>query len=268
MKKKRVIGVILLQNGWIVQSIGFQKFLKLGNPVTAVKRFAEWDADELIYLDISKDSVYDLNRDDIASPNRSTILDIYKDVANYSFMPITFGGQIRTQEDVEDRLRVGADKISINTLAIEKPETISNLAKRYGSQCIVTSIDVKKVDSKRYVFSHGGKINTGLTVQDWAKRCQDLGSGELFVNSIDMDGRKLGFDIELYQQLDKCVSIPVIACGGAGEWEHFEEVLTQTNVDAVAAANIFQHIDQSMYLARKHLFDRKFNVRAPRTNNI
>jgi cyclase len=256
-----------LQNGWIVQSNGFKKYMRLGNPVTSVKRFSEWDADELIYLDISKDDTYDLNRDDIANPNRSSVLDIYADVAHYSFMPITFGGRIKSMKDAEDRIRIGADKVSINTLAIEKPEMITEIAKKFGSQCAVVSIDVKTIEGKKYVFSHCGRIETKVLVVDWAKKCQDLGAGELFINSIDMDGKRLGFDIELYQSL-KDIKIPIIACGGAGEWEHFEEVLRNTDVDAVAAANIFQHVDQSMYLVRKYLHEQGCNVRPARSNSL
>lgn len=265
MKKKRIIGVVLMQNGWIVQSVGFQKFLRLGNPVTSVKRFSEWDADELIYLDITKSDQYDLNRNDIASPNRSDVLDIYKDVAKYSFMPITFGGKIRSLEDVEQRLRIGADKISINTWPLEDINCISELATKFGSQCIVVSMDIKTIDGQKRVMSHGGRVATKYTATEWAELCQSSGAGELLVNSIDRDGKKLGFDIELYQQLDN-IKIPIIALGGAGEWEHFEEVLRQTSVDAVAASNYFQHVDQSMYLARKYLYDSKVNVRPPRVN--
>lgn len=263
MKKNRLIPVLLLKDGWLVQSKGFSKFQNLGNPVAAVKRLSEWGADELIYLDISKDEVYDLRRNDIKNPNRDNILDILEDVSKVTFMPITIGGKIRSLTDIEARLKRGADKISINTQAVADTDLITSAAKEFGSQCIVVSIDVKTVEDKQIVFTEGGKKNTGLEPVAWAIEAQEKGAGEILLNSIDRDGTKSGFDTVLIARVTDRVKIPVIAMGGAGEWEHFGEVFKNTGADAVAAANIFQHIDQSVYLAKKYLHDNHFNVRPP-----
>jgi cyclase len=263
MKKKRLIPILLLKNGWLVQSKGFQRHQNLGNPITAVKRLSEWASDELIYLDITKDDEYDLRRDDLAHPNRHSIFEIIEDVSKVSFMPITVGGRIRTLEDIEKRLSLGADKIAINTIAVEQPSFISLSSKEFGSQCIVVSIDVKNIEGRPTVMTRGGTQLCKVNPIDWAKKIQDLGAGEVLLNSIDRDGMKTGYDLELIQQVTEKISIPVIACGGVGEWSHFADALEKTNVDAVAAANIFHYRDQSVYLAKKDLYERGLNVRRP-----
>jgi cyclase len=263
VKKQRLIPVLLLKNGWLVLSRNFQRHQNIGNPIAAVKRLSEWASDELIYLDISRDETYDLRRDDLAHPNRSTFLEIIADVARVSFMPITVGGRIRTLDDIERRLAVGADKIAINTKPIEDPNFISESAREFGSQCIVVSMDVKIVDGRHTVMSHHGQRPTDMTPLEWAQRCEQLGAGEILLNSIDRDGARKGYDIEMLDQVSRGVSIPVIACGGVGDWKHFGEALSRTAVDAVAAANIFNYTDQSVYLAKKYLYAQKFNVRPP-----
>jgi cyclase len=263
VKKQRLIPVLLLKNGWLVLSRRFQRHQNIGNPIAAVKRLSEWASDELIYIDISRDDSYDLRRDDLAHPNRSTFLQIIEDVARVSFMPITVGGRIRSLEDIERRLAVGADKIAINTRPIEEPQFISESAREFGSQCIVVSIDVKLVDGRHVVMSHNGQRDTGMAPLDWARRCADLGAGEILLNSIDRDGARNGYDIELLDAVSRGVGIPVIALGGVGDWTHFAEALERTAVDAVAAANIFNYTDQSVYLAKKHLYTHQFNVRPP-----
>lgn len=263
MKKKRLIPVLLLKNGWLVQSKDFSQYLNLGNPITAVKRLSEWASDELIYLDISKDDIYDLHRDDLGHPNRHTIFEILDDVSQNTFMPITVGGKIRTIKDIYDRLSHSADKISINTKALEDKKFITKAANEFGSQCIVVSIDVKLHNKKYRVMSHGGKIETPYEALEWAKIVESLGAGEILLNSIDRDGMKSGYDIQLLDMVSKSVKIPVIALGGAGKWEHFAEALEKTSVDAIAAANVFQHIDQSVYLAKEYLYNHNYNVRSP-----
>lgn len=263
MKKKRLIPVLLLRNGWLVQSKGFKEYKNLGNPVFAVKRLSQWAADELIYLDISQDQTYDLRRDDLNTPNRHTMLEILEDVSKLTFMPITVGGKIRSIADIEARLSRGADKVSINTVAIRNPDFITQAAHQFGAQCVVVSIDAKKLDGKYIVMTDGGKTPTDYEVSEWAKRVEELGAGEILLNSVDRDGAKTGFEIPLLQTVSSVVSIPVIGCGGAGEWSHFADALQETNVDAVAAANIFQHVDQSVYLAKKYLYEHKFEVRPP-----
>lgn len=267
MKKKRLIPVLLLRNGWLVQSKGFKQYLNLGNPFEAVKRLSEWASDELIYLDISQDDNYDMRREDLRDPNRRNIFDILDDVSKRTFMPIVIGGRIRTIKDIEKRLSHGADKVALNTKPLEDEKIITESAKEFGSQCIVISIDVKKEGGDYFVYK-GGHVPTKINPVDWAKKVESLGAGEILLNSIDRDGTKSGFEIPLLDKVSKVVKIPVIALGGAGQWEHFAEAFEKTAVDAVAAANVFQHIDQSVYLAKKYLFDYNFNVRSPELMSI
>lgn len=263
MKKKRLIPILLLKNGWLVQSKQFREFKNLGNPTFAVKRLSEWASDELIYLDISRTDQYDLRRDDLKDPNRHAILDILEDVSKMTYMPITIGGGIRTIEDIGVRLTKGADKVSINSQALENPHFITAAAKEFGSQCIVVSIDVKRTDYKYTVMAAYGQQPTSYHPLEWAKIVESSGAGEILLNSIDRDGMKNGYDLELISQVSDNVRIPVIACGGVGTWEHFADALEKTSVDAVAAANIFQHIDQSVYLAKKYLYEHNHVVRPP-----
>lgn len=263
MKKRRLIPVLLLRNGWIVQSKQFRKWQPLGNPITSVKRLSEWASDELIYLDISRDDTYDLKRDDLGNPNRGSIFEIIEDVSKHAFMPITVGGRIRTLEDIERRLALGADKVCVNTRPLEEPGFVEQAAKEFGSQCIVVSIDFKQIDGRMVVMKGWGKEPTGYTPEQWARRVEDLGAGEVLVNSIDRDGMKTGYDLETIGAVASSVRIPVIACGGVGEWNHLAEGLERANCDAVAAANIFQYSDQSVYLAKRHLTERGLDVRPP-----
>tara|TARA_B110000967_G_C18857109_1_gene547880 strand:- start:1134 stop:1940 length:807 start_codon:yes stop_codon:yes gene_type:complete len=263
MKKNRMIPVVLLRNGWIVQSKGFNRYQNLGNPVTSVKRLSEWASDEIIYLDISDDENYDTQRDDQGYENRNNFLDIIRDVSEIAFMPLTVGGKIRTLEHIEDRLKSGADKICVNTQAIRDISFIDKAAKEFGSQCIVVSIDAKLTNDGHKVFSDGGKNETQYSPSELSRIVTDSGAGEIIINSIDNDGRGEGYDIELINQVANSVSIPVIACGGVGDWSHLSEALDKTKADAVAAANIFHYIDQSVFLAKKHLYVGGYNVRKP-----
>lgn len=263
MKKKRLIPVLLLKNGWLVQSKGFSRYQNLGNPITAVKRLSEWASDEIIYLDISKDDGYDMRRDDLGHPNRHSLSEIIADVARVAFMPLTVGGRIKTLADIESRLALGADKVSINTRALEEPSFITRAANEFGSQCIIVSIDVKTVDGAQVVFSRGGTEKTPYTPTEWARMAECFGAGEILLNSIDRDGAKTGYDIPLLKSVCEAVRIPVIALGGVGEWAHFAEALEKTSVDAVAAANIFHYTDQSVYRAKQYLCEKRFPVRSP-----
>lgn len=264
MKKKRLIPVLLLKNGWLVQSKQFRRYQNLGNPVTAVKRLSEWGSDELIYLDISRDENYDTRRDDLAYPNRQSFLEIISDVAKVTFMPMTVGGKIKSIRDIEAYLALGADKVAINSGALRRPEIISEGAKKFGSQCIVASIDVKKTETGLdRVFDHVLRTTTEWSPADWSRKVEMMGAGEILLNSVDRDGMGCGYDLELINAVATSVSIPVIACGGVGEWEDFADGLTETSADAVAAANIFHYRDQSVFLAKKHLVSKSINVRAP-----
>jgi len=262
MKKNRLIPVLLLRNGWLVQSKQFSRYQNLGNPVSAVRRLSEWASDELIYLDISGDNAHDLRRDDLAHPNRHSFLEIIADVSRVARMPITVGGRIRLLGDIEKRLAVGADKVAINTAAIESRDFVACAAKEFGSQCIVVSIDVKaREDGTQVVVSRGGRQLTTHQPVAWAQTVEQLGAGEILLNSVDRDGMKIGYDIALLESVASAVRIPVIACGGVGDWSHFAEALTRTRVDAVAAANIFHYSDQSVYHAKQYLYGRGLNVR-------
>ena len=263
MKKNRVIPVLLLKNGWLVQSRGFSRHQNLGNPIDAVKRLSKWASDELVYLDISRDNIYDTRRDDQGYKNISSFLGIIENISKEVFMPMTIGGKIKNLNDIEDRLLLGADKVSINTEAYNNNKLIEDAAKEFGSQCIVVSMDVKKTELGNRVFTKFGKEDTGYGPLYWAKLMEDYGAGEILLNSIDRDGSGEGYDIELLDQISSECSCPIIAFGGVGEWEHFKEALDKTNVDSVAAANIFQYTDQSVYMAKKYLSKNGCNVRKP-----
>lgn len=263
MKKKRLIPILLLKNGMLVQSREFNRHQILGNPITAVKRLSEWASDELIYLDISRDDNYDLKRDDQGYENIKSFLGIIEYISKETFMPITIGGKIKKLIDIEKRLKLCADKVSINSKAIEDKKFISKAAKEFGSQCIVISIDARRIGDEFYVFSDFGKKNSNIKVKDWLKIVQDEGAGEILLNSIDNDGMGLGYDNKLIDQISNEIKIPIILCGGVGDYLDFEVGLKNPKIDAVAAANIFHYRDQSVYLAKKYLYDEGYNVRKP-----
>ena len=267
-KNKRLIPVLLLKNGMLVQSRGFNRHQILGNPITAVKRLSEWASDELIYLDISRDENYDLKRDDQGYKNIKNFLGIIEYISKETFMPITIGGKIKELVDIEKRLKSCADKVSINTKAIEEKKFISDAAKEFGSQCIVVSVDAKQVGNEFYAFSNFGKINSNIKIKDWLKIAQEQGAGEILLNSIDNDGLGLGYNVELFKEITAEINIPIIVCGGVGDYTDFEEGLINPKIDAVAAANIFHYRDQSVYLAKKFLYDNGFNVRKPDLLNL
>lgn len=263
MKKKRLIPVLLLRNGWLVQSKGFKRYQNLGNPTSAVARLSEWASDEIVYLDISRGDSYDMRRDDLGHHNRESFLEIIRDVASVSFMPITVGGRIRTLEHIEQRLASGADKTAINTQGLLDPTFLATASREFGAQCIVASIDVKLIDGKYEVMSDGGSRPTGYAPDEWARIAQEQGAGEILLNSIDRDGARTGYDIPLLNLVCDAVNVPVIACGGVGEWSHLSDALEKTNVDAVALANLLHFVDQSVFLAKKYLFNRGCQVRPP-----
>lgn len=262
MLKKRIIPVILLKNGVIVQSRKFLRHQLIGTPTASVERLSNWNSDELIYLDISQKSGYDLNRSDLNHPEFENISDIVKLVSRKCLMPLTFGGGIRTFKDIELRISGGSDKVSVNTLSFEKLDIIESAANTFGSQAIVISLDVKLVDNK-YILFKGGRMQSDVDLNSHIKRCQDVGVGEFIINSMDRDGSGIGFDIDLINRVCDQTSLPVIALGGAGNWEHFSEVLTKTNASAVAAANIFQHTENSYFNCKQYLYDSGHNVRMP-----
>ncbi len=262
MLHTRIIPVILLLNGRIVQSRNFNRYQILGTPTAAVKRLSSWSCDEIIYIDISKKPYYTLVREDLGHDEFSTIEDIVGLIAKQCNMPLTFGGGIRSIKDVEQRLFLGADKVTINKMAIESPEFIRECAKEFGSQAIVASVDVRKVDGVYKVFK-SGRLQTDLKLIDHLLELQENNVGEILINSMDNDGSGKGFDIELINFVVDSLDIPVIAMGGAGSWEDFSTVLNKTNVNAIAAANIFQHSENSVYTLKNELYESGYNVREP-----
>lgn len=263
MKKKRVIAVLLIKDGVLVQSKNFERYQNLGNPFVAVQRLSEWASDELIYLNIT-DQNHTLDHE----LSKKSFLNIIDQVSKHALMPITVGGGIRTIEDIEERLTVGADKICINTIIFEDKNFIKQSAMKFGSQCIVASIDIKKIGDHAFIFTEKGKKIINESPYEVFEKLQDDGVGEIFLNFIDRDGMKNGYDIDLINNLTHNIKIPFIVCGGAGQWLDFEEIFKKTRADAAAAANIFHHIDQSMYLAKNYLYENDCDVRRPQLLEI
>lgn len=261
MLKRRLIPVLFLKNGLIVRSEKFNYHQNLGNPLTEAKRYSSWNVDELIYIDISQERYYDLRRDDLrVKMEKNVLLDILEAISKVCFMPLTFGGGIRTLDDVRQRIQRGADKITVNSVAIEQPEFIRSCSSAFGSQCTVVSIDYKMVDGKRKVFK-GGRVETELDPVEWARETERLGAGEIFLNSMDRDGMAQGYDIELIKDVSEAVNIPVVACGGAGTFYDFVDLANQTNVSAIAAGNIFHFTELAYPRAKEALLREGINIR-------
>src|SRR5689334_10989746 len=251
MLAKRVIPCLDVHAGQVTRGVQFGKaeageLRNVGDPVELAIRYNEQGTDEMVFCDITA-----------SAHGRATMVDVIERTADQCFMPLTIGGGLRTVEDMYTMLRAGADKISINSSALANPDLIRAGAEKFGSQCIVVSIDAKKTTEERWeVFSHGGRKPTGLDVVEWAKRAVLLGAGEIVLNSIDADGTKAGFDLVITRRISECVGVPVVASGGAGKLEHMAEVLLQGKADAVLAASIFhfgQHTvgDVKAFLAKK-----------------
>ena len=253
MVRPRLIPLLLLKNGLLVRSQGFETHQFIGNPMSTIERFSHWNADEIVILDIGDSKNHDLRRDDLQQQySGQSILDVLSEIAKVCFMPMAVGGQIRSLQDIEDRLRHGADKCVINTQALLDQELVSAAADTFGSQSVVVSIDAKRHADGRYeVFSHNGKVATGISPGEWAARCEEAGCGELFLNSIDRDGGGVGFDIELIRQVTRSVKIPVVACGGAGHYKDFSSAILDGEASAAAAANLFHFFELSYPLAKK-----------------
>jgi cyclase len=263
--KNRLIPVLFLRNGFLVRSESFSVHQNLGNPVAQVERYNSWDVDELIYIDISERQDYDNVRSDLGDLQGfapKTIDDIITIVAGKCFMPLTFGGGIRTLEDARRRFALGADKITINSQALREPELIASLAKEFGSQAIVVSIDSRLVPTQGHmVFTSWGRESTGRKVADWAREAQERGAGEILINSIDKDGKATGYDLELVRAVVEVTSIPVIACGGAGSYKHFADAIRDGGASAAAAGNIFHFKELAYPMAKRQLKKAGVNVR-------
>lgn len=245
---KRVIPCLDVHNGQVTRGVQFgraeaDELRNVGDPVELAIRYDRQGADEMVFFDITA-----------SAHGRKSMIEVIERTADHCFMPLTVGGGIRTVEDMNGMLKAGADKTSINSSALATPELITHGAERFGSQCIVVSIDCKKVAPERWeVFSHGGRKSTGLDAIDWAKRAERLGAGEIVLNSIDADGTKAGFAIEITRRVSEAVGIPVVASGGAGRLEHLAEVLEHGKADAVLAASIFHFGEYSVRQVKEYL---------------
>ena len=256
MLKNRLIPVLFLRNGYLVRSEGFTLHQNLGNPVAQVERYNAWDVDELIYIDITCDGGHDNQRSDLGGIQGGapqTIDEIIQVVAAKCFMPLTFGGGIRTLEDARRRFELGADKVTINSQALREPAFITALAREFGSQAVVVSIDAKQGLEGFRVFDEWGGRDTGLTPQGWALEAQERGAGEILINSIDRDGKANGYDLELIRSVVQATRIPVIACGGVGNYDHFGQAIVEAGAAAAAAGNIFHFKELAYPMAKRHL---------------
>ncbi|HEX7900448.1 MAG TPA: imidazole glycerol phosphate synthase cyclase subunit [Planctomycetota bacterium] len=239
MLKVRLIPVLLLQNGLLVRSERFKEHQIIGNPIQEVRRFNEWNVDELVYLDISRDGDLDLRREDHKVKGFDDPLTIIEEVSKTCFMPLTWGGRIRSVEDMRERFLRGADKVAINTAAVRTPALIEAGARMFGSQAIVVNIDVlKRPDGRREVFIDGGRTATGLDPVAWARDVEKLGAGEILLQSMDRDGTAEGYDLDLIRAVAPACRIPVVALGGVGRYEDYAEGV-KAGASAVAAANLW-----------------------------
>ncbi|MFA7496019.1 MAG: imidazole glycerol phosphate synthase subunit HisF [Acidithiobacillus sp.] len=228
MLAKRIIPCLDIDHGRVVKGVQFVALRDAGDPVEVAKRYNDEGADELTFLDISA-----------SYENRGTLADVVSAVAAQVFIPLTVGGGVRNVEDIRNLLLAGADKVSINSAAVNEPELVRNSARRFGNSCIVVAIDAKRVDDHWEVFTHGGRRSTGLNAMDWAMRMADYGAGEILLTSMDRDGTGKGFDLELTRAISDAVPVPVIASGGVGSIAHFAEGVQQGHADAVLAASVF-----------------------------
>src|SRR6266511_1191128 len=257
MLARRVIPCLDVHAGQVTRGVRFGKaeageLRNVGDPVALAIRYNEQGADEMVFFDITA-----------SAQGRATIVEVIERTADQCFMPLTVGGGIRTVEDMQTMLRAGADKVSINSSALATPDLISAGAEKFGSQCIVVSIDAKKTAPDRWeVFSHGGRKATGLEAVEWAGRAVSLGAGEIVLNSIDADGTKAGFDIAITRRISESVGVPVVASGGAGKLEHLAEVLLEGQADAVLAASIFHFGEYTVSDVKQYLAKKGIAVRA------
>ncbi len=250
MLKNRLIPVIVLKGELIVQSLGFERYLPIGNVKMAIEFFVNWDVDEIIIIDI-----------DASKENRGPRQDIVEKACLECFIPLSVGGGIRSIDQVTKTLRSGADKIVINEAAYTDQNFVRKSVEIFGSSTITASVDAKKIGDEYYCFYRNGSINSEKTITEWSKELEDLGVGEILINSIDRDGSRLGYDIDLLNRVTSIVSMPVIACGGVGNVTHFVDGIERGNCQSVAAANIFQHTEHSTIAAKAYMKKKGINIR-------
>ena len=252
MFTKRIIPCLDVHNGRVVKGVNFVNLQDAGDPVEIAAAYDAAGADELVFLDITA-----------SSDGRETVVDMVRKVASKVFIPFTVGGGIRTVDDFKMLLREGADKISVNSSAIDRPELISEAADKFGSQCVVVAIDAKRrADGSGFnIYKHGGRLDMGIDAVEWAMRAEKLGAGEILLTSMDGDGTKAGYDLELTRQIAENVKIPVIASGGAGKLEHFKEALSVGKADAALAASLFHFKELEIRQVKEYLRQEGISVR-------
>ena len=250
MLKNRIIPCLDVKNGRVVKGINFVDLKDAGDPVEQAKIYSQSGADEICFLDITA-----------SSENRETIFDVVKKTSENCFVPLTVGGGVRSLEDINKLLVSGADKVSINTAAVDNQNFIKESSKRFGSQCIVVAIDVKQKNDEWKIFTNGGRTETGIDVLDFAKKMEENGAGELLVTSMDRDGTQKGYDIKLISEIEKNINIPIIASGGVGNLEHLFEGIKYGKASAVLAASIFHYGTHTIIEAKQYLDSKGIPVR-------
>lgn len=252
MHTMRIIPCLDVNNGRVVKGVNFVNLTDAGDPVAIAEAYDAAGADELVFLDITA-----------SSDGRNTVVDMVRRVAEKVFIPFTVGGGIRTVDDFRAILREGADKVSVNSAAIKRPELIKEAAEVFGSQCVVVAIDAKRREpfDGWNIYLNGGRVDTGIDAIEWAKKAESLGAGEILLTSMDCDGTKNGYDIELTRQISEAVSIPVIASGGAGKLEHFKDAVTEGKADAVLAASLFHFKELEIKEVKEYLKKEGISVR-------
>ena len=250
MLKNRIIPCLDVKNGRVVKGINFVDLQDAGDPVEQAKIYSDGGADEICFLDITA-----------SNENRDTIYDVVKETSKKCFVPLTVGGGVRSVEDINKLLNCGADKVSINTAAVQNENVVVESSKKFGSQCIVVAIDAKKNGDNWDVYTHGGRNNSGINAIDFARKMEDSGAGELLVTSMDRDGTQIGYDIELMKKISSTVNIPLIASGGVGNLEHMVDGIKEGNASAVLAASIFHYGRHSIIEAKEYLKKKGVPVR-------
>ena len=252
MHTKRIIPCLDVKDGRVVKGVNFVDLRDAGDPVEVAKAYDKEGADELVFLDITA-----------SSDHRATVVDMVRKVAEQVFIPFTVGGGIRTVDDFKMLLREGADKISINSSAIDNPNLISEAAMKFGSQCVVVAIDARRRENGEgwTIYKHGGRLDVGIDAVEWAAKAEALGAGEILLTSMDCDGTKAGYDLELTRAIASEVKIPVIASGGAGNMEHFKDALTEGKAEAALAASLFHYKELEIRTLKKYLREQGISVR-------